>query len=161
MCLLFVILVHCVLWTCIFSVLLTTFMCSSEDTGVHSPPVEHTGAQVAMTMTAMKEAMAVGMITEMATGEKESMDIGMMTDMVLLELLPIGKEIVILGILMSSATAEIEKMSTKEVIATMNMQKDQVAGAMDEIGIHMGMMKLIHPGPFHCFFLDLNFYTFI
>jgi len=45
-----------------------------------------------------------------------------------------------------NAMAEIiEKMNTKEVIATMNMLKEQVAGAMVRKEIHMGMVKLIHP----------------
>jgi hypothetical protein len=39
-------------------------------------------------------------------------------------------------------------MNTKEVIATMNILKEQVAGAMAGKGIRMGMMKLIHPGLF-------------
>jgi hypothetical protein len=53
---------------------------------------------------------------------------------------------------MSAMVEIIEKMNTKEVIATMNMLKDQAAGAMVAKGIHMGMMKPIHPGLFSFFF---------
>ena len=110
------------------------------------------GAQVdmvvVMIMTAMKAAMAVDMTTEMEMGGKETMDTGTMTDMVDLEIRPIGKEIVIPEILMNAMAEIIEKMNTKEVIATMNMLKEQVAGAMARKGIHMGMTKLIHPGLF-------------
>lgn len=120
------------------------------------PPVEHTGAQVdtvvVTTMIAMRAAMAVDTITEMEMGGKENMDTGTMTDMVVLEIHPIGKEIVIPEILMNAMAEIIEKMNTKEVIATMNMLKDQVAGAMVGKGIHMGMMKPIHPGMFSFFF---------
>lgn len=113
------------------------------------PPVA--GAQVdmvvVMIMTAMKAAMAVDMTTEMEMGG-ETMDTGTMTDMVDLEVHPIGKEIVIPEILMNAMAEIIEKMNTKEVIATMNMLKEQVAGAMVRKEIHMGMVKLIHPGLF-------------
>jgi hypothetical protein len=118
--------------------------------------VGHTGAQVvtvvAMTMIVMRAAMAVDMITEMEMGGKENMDTETKTDMVVLETHPIGKEIVIPEILMSAMVEIIEKMNTKEVIATMNMLKDQAAGAMVAKGIHMGMMKPIHPGLFSFFF---------
>jgi hypothetical protein len=87
-----------------------------------------------MTMTAMK---VVDMITGMAMGGKE-MDIEMTTDTVVLEIRPTGKETVILGILMIAT----ERMNTEEVIATLNMRKDQVAGAM-------ARKRLIHPGLFH------------
>lgn len=124
------------------------------------PPVEHTGAQVdtvvVMTMIAMRAAMAVDMITEMEMGGKENMDTGTKTDMAVLETHPIGKEIVIPEILMSAMVEIIEKMNTKEVIATMNMLKDQAAGAMVGKGIHMGMMKPIHPGMFF-FSFNLKF----
>jgi hypothetical protein len=46
---------------------------------------------------------------------------------------------------MNAMVEIIEKMSTKEVRATMNMLKELAAGAMVGKGIHMGMMKLIHP----------------
>jgi hypothetical protein len=112
------------------------------------PRVEHTGAQVdtvvVMTMIAMKAAMEVETITEMDMGGKENMVIGRMTDMVVLEIHPIVTEIAIPGTPMNG----IEKMNTKEVIATMSMLMDLVAGAMVERGIHMGMMKLIHLGLF-------------
>jgi hypothetical protein len=118
-------------------------------TGVHLPPVEHTGAQVdtvaVMTMIVLRAAMAVDTITEMEMGGKENMDTGTMTDMVVLEIHPIGKEIVIPEIPMNAMVEIIEKMSTKEVRATMNMLKELAAGAMVGKGIHMGMMKLIHP----------------
>lgn len=106
---------------------------------MHLPRVDHTGVQVDMTMTviATKE---VDMITGMAMGGNE-MDIEMMTDTVAREIHPIGMEIVILGILMNATG----KMNTEEVIATLSMQKDQVAGAT-------GMRRLIHPGPFHRLF---------
>jgi hypothetical protein len=105
--------------------------------GVHLRRVEHTGVQVDMTMIviATKE---VDMITGMAMG---GMDIEMMTDTVVLEIHPTGKEIVILGILMNAT----EKMNTEVVRATLNMQKDRIAGAMDEKGTHTEMMRLIHP----------------
>jgi hypothetical protein len=83
----------------------------------------------------------VDMITGMAMGGKENMDIEMMTDTVVLEIHPTGKETVILGILMIAT----EKMNTEEVIATLNMRKDRVAGAT-------GMKRLIHPGSFHLLF---------
>lgn len=117
---------------------------------MHLPPVA--GAQVdmvvVMIMTAMKGAMAVDMTTEMEMGGKETMDTGTMTDMVDLEIHPIGKEIVIPEILMNATAEIIEKMNTKEVIATTSILKEQVAGAMAGKGIHMGMMKLIHLGLF-------------
>jgi len=133
-------------------VVLITFICPSLGTGVHLPPVDHTGAQVdtvvVMTMIVLRAAMAVDTITEMEMEGIENMDTGMMTDMVVLEIHPIGKEIVIPEILMNAMVEIIEKMSTKEVTATMNMLKEQAAGAMVGKGIHMGMMKLIHPGLF-------------
>jgi hypothetical protein len=99
--------------------------------GVHLPRAEHTGVQADMTMIAMK---VVDMITGMAMGGKE-MDIEMTTDTVVLEIRPTGKETAILGILMIAT----ERMNTEEVIATLNMRKDQVAGAM-------ARKRLIHPG---------------
>jgi len=112
---------------------------------VHLPPVALVDTVVVMTMIILRAATAVDMITEMEMGGKENMDIGTMTDMVVLEIHPIGKEIVIPEILMNAMAEIIEKMSTKEVTATMNMLKEQAAGAMVGKGIHMGMMKLIHP----------------
>ena len=89
-------------------------------------------------MIAMK---VVNMITGMAMGGKENMDIEMMTDTVVLEIRPTGKEIVILGILMNAT----RKMNTEEVIATLNMQKDRVAGAT-------ATRRLIHRGLFYHLF---------
>ena len=115
---------------------------------MHLPPVAQVDTVVVMTMIILRAATAVDMITEMEMGGKENMDTGTMTDMVVLEIHPIGKEIVIPEILMNAMAEIIEKMSTKEVTATMNMLKEQAAGAMVGKGIHMGMMKLIHPGLF-------------
>jgi hypothetical protein len=139
----------CMFYFCdVFFVLKNAVLCSPVGTGVHLPRVEHTGAQVdtvvVMTMIAMKAAMEVETITEMDMGGKENMVIGRMTDMVVLEIHPIVTEIAIPGTPMNG----IEKMNTKEVIATMSMLMDLVAGAMVERGIHMGMMKLIHLGLF-------------
>lgn len=146
-------LVHTVLQALKFPLAdLITFILSSSGTGVPFPPVERTGAQVDMVvvtrMTAMKAAMAVSTTTEMEMGGKETMKTGTMADMVDLEIHPTGKEIVIQEILMNAMAEIIEKMNTKEVIATMNILKEQVVGAMVGKGIHMGMMKLIHPGLF-------------
>ena len=88
--------------------------------------------------------------TGMAMGGKENTDIERMTDTVALEIHPTGKETVILGILMNAT----EKMNTtEEVIATLNMRKDRVAGAT-------GMRRLIHQGPSHACF-DLKFFLAI
>ena len=118
--------------------MLISFHYSFIGIGVHLPRAEHTGVQVDMTMIAMK---VVNMITGMAMGGKENMDIEMMTDTVVLEIRPTGKEIVILGILMNAT----RKMNTEEVIATLNMQKDRVAGAT-------ATRRLIHRGLFNHLF---------
>jgi len=83
-----------------------------------------------MTMIAMK---VVDMITGMAM-EGKGMDTEKMTDTVVLVIRPTVKETVIPGILMNAT----EKMNTEEVIATLNMPKDQVGGAM-------AMKRLTHP----------------